>query len=715
MADEPEDEMEETGKVSRSKELSGTQEMRAKLKELYDSVDKGFNDQRKRSDQVADNWDAYNSELSDNQYYSGNSKMFIPIVNDAVNARKTRFVNQLFPQNGRYVEATSGEADQPQALMSLLEHYVRKCKLRTQVAGPLCANGDCEGQYTIYTGWRSIKRWTARKEQKPVTIEGMEVDPDVPGGEPVEEISEQEIVDAYPYVELIPDADFLVLPATADSIEEALEAGGSVTIQRRWSKAAIKQMIKDGDISKKAGEKLLSEMSGQVSQPNTRQNTKKDQAKAAGIKAGGRFVLGYEVWTKLKIEGDMRLCVARFGGENQILGCKLCPYWSDLPPMISAPAEKVAGVFKGKAPVSNVLDMQIFANDTINEGADTSHFSAMPPILTDPLKNPRIETMVYGLGAVWSSSPNDTKILQFPDLWRTSIERAGAIKEQIFQSLGVNPSMIPQSTGGVGKKRNQAEIASEQQVDILTTAEAVSILEEGIFTPLLLRWMWYDHQFRDEAITIKKYGPLGVEANMERIDPIQIDDRFDVHWYGVESARNAARLQQQNAVAATLMKIPPNLYGDYEFNIAPLMVSIVSDTYGPRLGPQIFTKKKMITVDPQTENEMMLSGFDDVKVHYGDDDIEHVQAHMPLTKDIDPNVAGAAKMHIMRHQKQLQAKADMQMKQTQGAPGPGGGGGDTPAGAKPQAPQAPQGPAGSIPPDQMTAQGGGVVAMPRKF
>lgn len=713
MADDIEDDEEDKSPVSRDKELSRTKAMREKLLDLFDAVNKGFDDQRKRSDGVADNWDAYNSILSDNQYYNGNSKIFIPIVNDAVNARRTRFVNQLFPQNGRYVEVTSSDDEQPMALMSLMEHYVRKAKLRTEVVAPLCVSGDCEGQYTIYTGWRSTSRWTARREQKPVMVDDMEVDPDTPGGEPVEEMTERKIVDAYPYVELIPDADFLVLPATSDSVEEALENGGSATIQRRWSKAAIKQMIKDRDIDAKAGESLLAAMSSQQSQPNTRMNTKKDQAKAAGIKAGGRHVLGYETWTRLKIEGEVRLCVARFGGEQQILGCKLCPYWSDLVPVISAPAEKVAGVFKGKAPVSNVLDMQIFANDTINEGADTSHFSAMPPIMTDPLKNPRIETMVYGLGAVWSTSPNDTKILQFPDLWRTSIERAGAIKEQIFQSLGVNPAMIPQATGGK-KKLNQAEVANEQQVDILTTADAVTTVEEGILSPLLMRWMWYDHQFRDEALTIKKYGPLGVEANMERIDPIQLDDRYDVHWYGVEATRNTARLQQQNATMATLLKIPPNLYLDYEMNIAPLITQIAGDVFGPRLAPKIFSKKKMITVDPEIENQMLLGGFADVKVHFGDDDVQHIQAHMPLAQDVDQAVAGAVKQHIARHQKQMQAKADMQMQQSQGGPS-GQMGGGTPAGAIPSGPQSPQGPAGGIHPDQMAAKGGGVVNMPRKM
>ena len=60
----------------------------------------------------------------------------------------------------------------------------------------------------------------------------------------------------HPEVEVLADADIMVLPSTADTIEEALAEGGSVTIIRRWGKAKIKQMIRDGAIRKDAGDEL---------------------------------------------------------------------------------------------------------------------------------------------------------------------------------------------------------------------------------------------------------------------------------------------------------------------------------------------------------------------------------------------------------------------------------------------------------------------------
>ena len=120
-------------KLDRSEELISKESVRETLLEIYKDIEKGFLDQADRSDDNMDWWDCYNNVLNGNQFYQGNSKIFVPIVYNAVNARKTRFVNQMFPLSGRYVEAVTEDGNQPQTEMALLEHYVRVAKLRTQV------------------------------------------------------------------------------------------------------------------------------------------------------------------------------------------------------------------------------------------------------------------------------------------------------------------------------------------------------------------------------------------------------------------------------------------------------------------------------------------------------------------------------------------------------------------------------------------------------
>jgi hypothetical protein len=306
---------------------------------------------------------------------------------------------------------------------------------------------------------------------------------------------------------------------------------------------------------------------------------------------------------------------------------------------------------------------------------------------------------------VWETSPNDTKIVEFPELWRAGLERTMAVKDQIFQSLGVNPSMIPQSTGK--PKRNQAELAIEQQVDLLTTSDVVGAFEEGIATPLIQMIAEHDQQYRDEAITVRVYGEMGQQANMEMVEPLQLVSRYEYRWYGVEAARNAAQMQQRIGALNVFKEIPPQLYQGYKINLAPMMVLMAEDLFGPRIGPRVFEKIKEISTDPWTENEMLIHGFP-VEIAPSDDDAEHIQVHMHVMTE-HADVHGEAQKHIIKHQQQQMQKMMAQMQQ---GPMQGGKGGGPKPGASPGQPHAAKQPGGAIHKDQMASAG--AVTMPRK-
>jgi hypothetical protein len=696
---------------ARNQELSTRPMIRDRLLDVYKDIQSGFEDQNDRTDDILDYWDAYNQKLGERQFYSGTSQMYLPFIHDAVEARQTRFTNQLFPQAGRYVEVTTENGDIPHATMALLEHYIRGAKLRTQIVPALLRSGDAEGQMSVYVGWREVTKVMAERVEKPLKVSGA----DQPAMDPVKDIEQTEVTRGMPDIEVLHDTDLLVIPATANSIEEAIQVGGWVVVRRRWTKTKIKQMIKDEEIIKKEGEALIDSMAKAAK--DVHKDMSKELASAAGVKAKGKFAVIYEAWGQLKVEGSLRLCRAFFGGETAILGAKLNPYWCDEVPVISGAVQKMPGVFKGVAPISWVIDLQVFANDTINEGADTAHFAAMPITMTDPEKNPKVGTMIMGLGAVWETSPNDTKFVEFPDLWKSAQDRAEAIKTQIMQTLGVNPSMVPQSTGGKNK-RNQAEMATEQQVDILTTADAVINVEETILTPLLQRIAAYDHQFREDPLMIRSYGEMGLRAQMEEIGPIQMNHQYQFKWFGVEAARNAAQIQQQIAMANVIKGIPPQMYEGYKLKLAPMIMQMVEGAFGPRLAPLIFEDQtKQLSVPPDFENEMLEHGFP-LEVHPMDDDIQHAQTHMQGMQQAGGDPHGTFRQHLMKHQAQMQAKAAQQQQQMQpGLPGsPGGGGqpgsaGAPHPGAQPGQP-AMKGPPGMIHADQMPAAG--AIGMPRK-
>jgi len=688
MADDTKEEKTSRKMPDRNDELSGRKDIRDQVFKLHAKVNKAFENQNSRTNDALDNWEAFRLKLGDRQFYNGNSRVYIPFVRDAVDARQTRFSNQLFPVSGRFVEVTTPDDEIPHARMALLEHYVRRDDLKTRVVRPLIAVGDCEGQYSLYVSWESKTRYAGAR----TTNDDQEDD--------YEEI---EVTEAGPHVEIINDPDLVISPVTCDGVEDAIAKGGFVAIIRRWTKATIKKMIADKEFTSKEGEAVVEEMTA-VQTPNRRKSPQKEIASILGIKEKGGHLQGVEIWTHLKIAGTYRLCRIYMAGPDRILGVKLCPYWSDKCPVLSVPVERDAGVAKGRPPVSNVLDLQVLANDTLNEGADTGHYSAMPIIMTDPEKNPKANTMVLGLGAIWQTSPKDTQFAEFPPLWKDCFERLAEVKQQIFQTLGVNPSMIP-AAAGRGKKMNQAELANEQQVDILTTADAVTVIEEGILTPMLERFMEYDYQFREDEITVRMLGEVGQKAIMQDVEPQQDNARYFFKWYGVEAARNAAMMQQQTAAINVLKEIPPQLYQDYTLNLAPLLKQMAENLFGPRLAPLILVDKNEPSVDPMIENDMLEHGFD-VAVHPGDDDQQHMQAHMQLMQSGDPH--GNVRKHLQMHQQQMQHKAQAAQMAQGGGPGGGGnpnGGGAPSPGAQPGAPANMKQMPGAVHPDQMAAHG----------
>jgi hypothetical protein len=356
------------------------------------------------------------------------------------------------------------------------------------------------------------------------------------------------------------------------------------------------------------------------------------------------------------------------------------------------------------------------------QAADSATYSMLPIVMTDPAKNPRTSTMILNLAAVWEIDPNSTRFVEFPKLWQDGIQQIQATTSQIFQAMGVNPSMLPQQTGRPGVKRNQAEVALEQNVDILTTNQASSIVEENILTPMLGLWVDYDHQFRDRDATVRSYGEFGQIAKLETVPPLQTTTRYHFTWYGVEQARNAAQVQQQIGALNVYKGFEQVLNkAGYQLDPAALLVNSAGNAFGWRSARLLIRDmRSQLSMDPEVENQMLSEGMQ-ATVHAFDDDVKHIRDHMPLLQIWPPGTPqhANAEMHIKFHEMSMQMKAAaMKQPQMQGQTGPPGqpqGGGPAlpaPGGAAP-GPREVRGPPGQIHPDQMPAAGAAI--MPRKM
>lgn len=679
-----------------------------------------FEAQATRSDDLDNWWNIYNCEIDDNQFYNGNAQIYVPLIRDAVNARVTRHGNQLFPNSGRYVDCTASDGKQPADLMALVNHYIREMHLETQIVRPMLRNGDLEGQYNLYIDWTESRRQLVSRG-----FHGS-IDPqtgvEIPGQE-VEDITEEDVRIGRPVVQVLHDADVIVWPATADTLEQAFTAGGGCCIVRRWSKPTLEAMIEAGELDEGDdegdGNKVVTEsLTGLRDLP-------KVLAKAIGIRGKGPHTIFMEAWLMVPLgpkgnfakDGDPRLCRLWWDLDRQPRGLKRNPYWNDRCPLISKPVEKTAGVFKGKSLVEPLAQIQYEANDAANERADADHYGAMPIIARKPTEGN--SPLILNLAAVWDVAPGDVNFMAFPDLSQRANARIMAAAAIINQSLGVNPAMLPQQTGRPGTRRNQAEIAMEQAVDLLTVSEAVKV--PTVILSEIVQWMVdLDHQFRDKDLLVRRFGELGHYAAMETVPPLRNRSQYWFAWAGAEQTRqNIAMQQGLTALLNVVGPLGPQLQQEgLQLRLGPAIEQAFTNTVGPLVASQILVDQRhQQSQSADFENEMLAEGFD-VPVHPMDDDQAHIQAHREaMLRTGDPT--GMIRMHIQAHLVQMRGKAAaMVAQQMQAAMGPQPGqqapGPTRPQpGAQPAGPRQMKRPPGMIRPDNLPQAGG--LTMPRRM
>ncbi len=666
----------------RKKEWRDDPDVKEELEELYKSVVSGFDDKNEQTQVIERSWDVYNCIFNENQFYEGDSQVYLPIVHDAIEARVTRFSNAIFPQTGRYSEVLSNDAKVPYETMAVLDHYVEQCQLRDNIAPALMRLGDIEGQYSLFMSWQEKKRNSIKKKQTSIMEgEGGEI----PEAGTISDIEFEEVDDGRPDVMVLDARDLLISPASVDDVEDA----DVVAIALRMTKNKIQSMIDNEEIDEEAGELLLKNMTSREQQPNP----DKKNLNAAGVKIdskGNKTALVYMIWTRLKLGKKRRWCMAYVAGEDNILSCKRNPYWSDRVPVITQAALKVNGSIWGKSRVELVERCQYGANDAFNMGQDSIKYSLMPVVVVDPEKFNNAGSVVITMGSMWLGDPAAVKIIEFPNRWPDAERVVEVCRSQIMQSLSINPAMLPM--GNANKKPTQAQIAQEQQVALEGTADVTTILETAVFSKLL-RWFYeLDYQFRTKDIHVRRFGPVGVQAEMQAIAPIGVDTHYTFKWYGSEGQKSAQQIQQMISFLGVIRSIPPEQMNGRKVDAGPILEAAAESIFGPRLAPKVLIDQThALTISPMQEDQMMSQGFN-VPVSPMDNDVEHIQDH---TQDIatkgDPH--GNKTVHLQQHTMQMKMKTQPPAQQM-------GAGGPKP-GAQQQGPTGPQQPNGAVRQDAM--------------
>jgi hypothetical protein len=650
-------------------------------------------------------WNIFNCDPDDNQTYQGNSKCYVPAVRDAINARTKRALAQNFSQKYKHVDAIGTDGQKPFPQLALLEHYIRSTKLKSIVRSIYVA-GDVTGQWNVYIDWlRDIRSVTGMIKRNPIleTIGGEDLGDELqdPSADKEEVLEDEEVITEGPTITDFATEDMVVIPPTCNDIEKA----EIVCLKLRMSKEQVKLMVDDGVFILPEGTDLgdwVTEKKGE-----DKRNPPKARSCDAGIKSTGtsKHALIFEVTVRLKFPGDdhKSLAYVYYAGENDIVGIIKAPQWGQKRPIISAPVDRIGGSFNGISKIEAVKWMQWNLNDFWNMGQDSAMYSMLPIVMTDPEQNPNYAMMVYGLAAVWPVNPNTTKFASFPALWKDSIQMCGAIKEQIHESLDVNPAMMGVQPKG---RKNAGAVGAQQQEQSVAILDHAQRFEEEMLNEILERMFEYDAQFREEDLTVLTMGEIGVKAAMMTIEPQQWGNRYYFQWVGTDYVMNMQRMQQQIATMNVLRGIPPQQLNGRRLDITPILEILTDNVFGPELsGKILIDDRNKYTVSAEIEDEMMVNGIP-VDVHEADNDSEHLQKHR-IAGQASGDTTGLIRNHMQQHMMAMQKKREMAQPQP-GSPGVPGGAAPGVAGSGPR-PGAqvagPQGgaqqPAGAIHPDQI--------------
>jgi hypothetical protein len=642
----------------------------------------------------------------ENQQYSGNSSGYIPAVRDAINARAKRALRQLFPENQKHVEGLASDGNAPYTQLSLLEHYIRKLKLKSVVRSDLIA-ADVTGQFNLYVDWTKDERHVTRLiKRNPIveTIDGENVE-DLELEDPLteqEDTEEEDVIEEGPEIVDFATEDLAVVPPTCNNLQKAK----AVSLRLRMSAEAVLQMVDEGVFI--LPENTDIEEFCKPDKSRDRRPPPKKQANDAGVKTQGtdEHAVIYWVMTKLDFGGEHKEeAYIYFAGPSVIVGIIKNPLWSGKRPLISEPVDRIKGSFFGKSKIEPVKYIQWNLTDFWNMSQDSAMYGMLPVFSIDPLNNPMWQSMVIGLGAIWPIAPSGVKPIEFPQIWKESAQLCDLMKRQIWESMDVNEMMMGKMPQG--RKNNQLMGAMQQEQSTNITDHATRY-EDVVLNPLCEMLFEFDQQFRTAEVMIESRGEIGVKAKLETIPVQQWGERYFFRWTGTEFMMGMQRMQQQIATMNVLKGVPPQMLNGRTFDATPILEALVENVFGPEMGPRILIdKRNQYKIDPEVENEMLHNGFH-VQVHEADDDPGHLQSHMRAAA-LNGDPIAVYKEHMMLHMQQMQKKREMAM--PQGAPGsPGGGQGAAPpqgaAGApRPGAQPAPgrpaQQPPGAVGADQM--------------
>lgn len=388
-----------------------------------------------------------------------------------------------------------------------------------------------------------------------------------------------------------------------------------------------------------------------------------------------------EVWVDFQLteRGGRVPCMAVIANDTTLIRLIRNPYWFQRHPYLAERYIKRPGnIFYGFSLADKLRSLNYQINDLTNHTMDSLSYSLNPIAAIDPALAGDVQSMKMMPGAKWLGSPEGIKFMSFPDVSGSGLRAMSEIRGQISQFSDSSPGIAPQLQGKVrsATQANIVQMAVSQRQQVAAKNEEVNVLIPMCqYTHSMLQ------QYMEEDWQIKVQGAEKGAWIVQNVKPSDLFGRVEFVWQGaISQEKSAVRSQQLMSFYQLALQVAQMQPGEIDLTV--LFKRIAREAFEISDIDDIFKSlRDAKTVDAEVEN-IALKTVEEVPIHNGDNDDEHIKIHELLLGD--KKLSDEAKLIVLNHNEKhvaqkkaklavIQMKAQLQAMQAEMGAEPGGG------------------------------------------
>ena len=404
---------------------------------------------------------------------------------------------------------------------------------------------------------------------------------------------------------------------------------------------------------------------------------------------------------KFNVDGKFRYKVATvafpggypgFGAEGQagvgvLIQFQDCPFHFTRIPISLCRVNLLEGELYGMGDIEVIESLQTELTDQRNQRNDII-VRGMNPMFTK-LRGSTIDEsqLIYRpMGMVEVDTHDDIKpLITDQSTLQNAFTEERVIKQDIQFASGVSDFIVGQFQNSSGFNDTATGISLIQAAAQGRIVLKAQFLQVAIKDLCEVVWA-LDQQFLPYDTVMKVLDPLSASKyNYIRASPDVINGQYDFTVVNAPATGNPQLRQNQLiqvlGVAVQIMAQAQAQNKPININYSNLMKRIFQEFNVPNIAeilpdvgelalinqipePMDAAMAEGSELDPETEDQMLLSGTKDLPVHYGDDDVSHILEHQNAALQASEPVKIEINKHISKHSIQLQKKRQMLMQGT---------------------------------------------------